>query len=291
MVDAIKNHASLKGYYIADEPSYDLMDKLALAVQAVRERDPSRPALPILIGVDRVGPLFDASQPNVMVIDVYPVGYDNPPCDFTMTGFGYYYFDFVSYIRQAVQTKPTNTPLWIILQAHQFGKGGAYSLRQPTKEEIRAQHWMAIGEGVHGIFWFIYGSQQGWIGLKDNPVLFNEVSSLAERTNPLRNILLGLHKTTDLFTVSGHPNSYISTLTNQDGTKYYAVADNRSDCSQSQNLSIGSSSLGGRLKDLETGQVYSLGSVISFPPGDGKIFELVGADYQPHTNFLPFVER
>ena len=47
------------------------------------------------------------------------------------------------------------------------------------------------------------------------------------------------------------------------------------DCLQAQALTIQSSRLVGRLKDLETAAIYQLGEPISFPPGDGKLFELI----------------
>ncbi|MCL4368646.1 MAG: carbohydrate binding domain-containing protein [Actinobacteria bacterium] len=277
LVDLVNGHASVKGYNVADEPTNDQQDKVALAVQAFRERDPGGAIAPILIGINRAEPIFDAAKPSPMLIDVYPVGYANPACDFTMTGFGYTDQDFSSYVRTITRNKPADTPLWIILQIHNFGTDPLYSLRQPTVPEVRAQNWMAIGEGATGIFWFIYSSEQGWTGLKDNPTLFQEVSSLASRVAPLRSTLLGLHRTGDQFTVSGGPNPYVSTLTNKDGTKTYAVVVNKGSCGSDQSLSVSSVGLQGQLRDLETNRVYALGAPITFRPGDGKIFELVGA--------------
>jgi hypothetical protein len=270
IVGRLGAHASFKGYIVRDEPGLDSLDKVALMTQAFRDLDPSRPATPILIGTDRVEPIFRAAQPQVLLIDVYPVGKSNPPCDFTMSGFGYSDLDFVSYTRLVVGRPPTQAPLWMILQTHQF----IDSLRQPTAAEVRAQHWMAIGEGAKGIFWFIYASQQGWVGLADNPPLFAEVARLAGRVAPLRETLLGLHKTDDVFQSGGAGQPYLSTLASADGTRRYAVAVNR-DCKRSQKLAIAAPGLTGRLKDLETSRMYGLGAPITFTPGDGKIFELV----------------
>ena len=68
---------------------------------------------------------------------------------------------------------------------------------------------------------------------------------------------------------------YISTLTDASGTKSYVVAVNN-DCQKAQNLTIESTLVGGRLRDLESGRIYELGQPINFPPGDGKIFASVG---------------
>jgi len=271
IVNRWKSHPSLKGYLTHDEPGIQELEKVRLITEAFQILDPSRPAMPILIGVGRVGPIFNASRANVLLIDVYPVGARNKLCDLTMTGFGYPTLDFVDYVRAVSAGKPASVPLWIILQTHSF----LDQLREPIATEVREQHWLAIGEGAKGIFWFIYGSQQGWIGLRDNPALYTEVTSLTQRTLPLRDTLLGLQKTWDLFTISGTGsyNPYISTLKSMDN-KHFVVAVNR-DCQNAQDLTLHSPSLQGQLKDLETAMIYDLGSSITFLPGDGKIFELV----------------
>jgi len=165
LIDQLMPHPSLLGYYIADEPTLDLTHKAQLAVQAFRERDPSRPAFPVLIGLGRASSIFDLARPDVMVLDVYPVAVTNPPCDFTMTGFGYRNLDFVTYLREITRSRPATTPLWVILQTHGLP---AVGLREPSVEEVRKQFWLAVGEGAQGVFWFIYSSQQGWTGLEDN---------------------------------------------------------------------------------------------------------------------------
>ncbi len=281
LVTAVAGHSSLKGTYLVDEPGLNLATKVALGAQAFRQLDPGRPLFPVLIGVNVVGPLFQASNADAMVIDVYPFGSTNAIGDFTMTGFGYSNLDMVQYIRTVTSTRPATKPLWIILQTHSFGTPGQpYTLRTPTPSEVRAEHWLALGEGAHGIFWFIYSSEQGWTGLKDNPTLFNVVSSLAQRVSPLRPALASTYKTADGFTATYAPSPgvptpsatpYASTLT--DGTNTYVVVVNM-DCVNGQNLSI-SSTLSGSLQSLESGQVYALNTPIYFQPGDGTIFKLI----------------
>jgi hypothetical protein len=279
-----KTHPSLKGYIVKDEPGLHEINKVQLMNQAFRELDPARPAMPILIGVDRVGPIFEKAQPNVMLIDVYPFGAQNPPCDLTMTGFGYQNYDFVSYIRTVTQNKPPSTPLWMILQTHNF----LNQLREPSRTEVREQHWLAIGEGVKGIFWFIYSSQQGWTGLVDNPPLYDEVSSLVKRTDALRSVLAGLQKVEDQFSVTGNrrQSHYISTLRSSDNRTYIVVVNK--DCQNAQKLIIKPLIPGSQLKDLETSTLYRLGSPILFPPGDGKIFELV-TNYSEKYFYIPII--
>lgn len=275
LVDRVKAHPSVKGYNTADEPHLEMLDKVRLANQAFEERDPSWATAPLLIGINRGDRIFDAAQPDMLLADVYPVGADNPPCSFMMTGFGYPTFTFADYVRRLSATRPAGTPLWLVLQTQNFGDGGAYSLRQPSVPEVRAQHWMAIGEGATGIFWYAYSSQQGWTGLRDNPTLFNEIGAQARRTAPLRSLLLGLHRIDDQFITSGAPGSYISTLASADGAKKYAVVVNAGSCAGPSDVTVLAPMLSGRLKDVETGQLFDLGTPISMLPGDGKLFELV----------------
>ena len=54
--------------------------------------------MPILIGIDRVKPLFEAAKPRVLLIDVSPIGFKNPVGDLSMTGYGYPFLDFVPYV-------------------------------------------------------------------------------------------------------------------------------------------------------------------------------------------------
>jgi len=281
VVQHFSSHPSFKGYIVKDEPRKAAKEKVALMTQALQELDPSRPAMPILIGTDRVEPIFQAAQPDILLIDVYPAGYDNPIGDFTLTGFGYQNIDFVGYIRQVTRSRPATTPLWIILQTHKFGDGGPFSLREPTPAEVRAQNWLAIGEGATGIFWFIYSSQQGWKGLVDNPPLYQEVTSLAQRVSPLRETLLHLQKVEDQFEVEGDANRYISTLATTDKQKWYVIVVN-TDCTQSQTLAMYPSDLIGQqfnksvqLRDMETSEVYSIGEPVLFAPGDGKMLEVI----------------
>jgi hypothetical protein len=197
-----------------------------------------------------------------------------------MRGFGYQNFSMSYYIRELTKSKPADQPLYVILQSHKFGAPtDSYQLRAPSVAEMRGEYWVAIGEGAHGIFWFIYSSQQGWTGLKDSTTLMNEASALALRTNPLKATLLNTKRNaTELFFANN--GGYASTLTSKDGTKKYAVVANIGNCSGTQNLTI-TSSQSGQLKDLETNQIYNIGDSIAFQPGDGKIFEFIGTIATP----------
>lgn len=280
-VAAFSGHPSFRGYLVRDEPFPDDTEKVVLMTQALRELDPEHIVTSTLIGLNRVDPIFQAAGFDVMQIDVYPTAPANLPCDFTLNGFAYPQHDFVSYIRAVTKSRPAAAPLWLVLQTHSFD-AGVHSLRTPLPTEVRMQQWLALGEGADGIFWFVYSTQQSWIGLADNEALYAEVTALAARLRPLRALFLGTSKVADRFTVSGGPQAYVSTLASADGRRTYVVAVNGA-CQSSQRLALSSTTLRGALRDLESGRVYQQGEPIEFRPGDGRIFELLG------QSWLPFV--
>ncbi|QNK55965.1 S-layer homology domain-containing protein [Paenibacillus sp. PAMC21692] len=276
IINKLKDHPSIKSINLSDEPFLEALNNHVVATDYFHENAPGLKISTPLVGLDRVGPIFSAAGLDTLLIDVYPAAKHNPVGDFTLNAFGYSSWDFVSYVRKVVEEKPEDTPLWMILQTHKFDSG-RFSTRTPVVGELRMQNWMAIGEGATGIFWFIYGTQQSWLGLEDSPAHYDEVSSLANRVRPLKETLLNAKKDEDRFTVAGTGNTqpYVSTLVKRDGSKSYVVAVN-TDAEQQQELTLSSAYYTGSLKDLETGAIYEIGtSAISFLPGDGKLFEVI----------------
>jgi hypothetical protein len=248
--------------------------KLALAAQAFREADPAHASTVVVpMGQEQV---YSALQPGMFLTYYYPAKAIRQPCDWGFTSPTLNLFSQT--VRSVTRDRDPQVPLWLLLQAH--GKTAGYDpnantndLRVPTREEIRLQQWMALGEGARGTFWFIYSTQGWWTGLEDNPSLYDEVGAVTQRVAPLRSVLGNLRKTDDLFSVSGSGNRYVSTLADANG-KLYVIAANGS-CSATQSLAVTSSSISAQVRDLETGQVYDLNAPISFPAGDGKLFEVV----------------
>lgn len=285
-IERLARHPSVKGYSIADEPTLDAREKLAILTDVLHTLDPERPAMPILIGIDRVQPLFEAARPRVLLIDVYPVGFKNAVGDLSMSGYGYWNLDFVSYVRMVSQHRPAGTPLWMILQTHRFKD----ELRQPVPAEVRLQNWLAIGEGATGLFWFVYSSQQGWTGLGDSPALMDEVTSLTAKVRPIRDLLVRSAKVPDAFQVRGEGHPYVSTLERDDGTRYAVVANR--DALRPQEIAVTLPEGDGLLRDLTSGgcRVYELGEPIPFQPGDGMVLELIARDAagsEPYRSGVP----
>ncbi|GBG06492.1 hypothetical protein PAT3040_01019 [Paenibacillus agaridevorans] len=280
IVDRVADRPSVKGINLSDEPTIDLVQNHDLLSQAFREQDSGLIITTPLIGFDRVGPMFASTTQDVMLIDIYSLAKANRIGNFNMNNYGYPAWNFLSYLREVTKNKPEETPLWIILQA--FGTGGErssrFDIRSPIAEEVRVQNWLAIGEGAKGIFWFLYTSIPGssLIGMDADPEVREEVVDLVERVKPLRPLLLDAKKDKERFTVqaTGGAVPYISTLVSENGEHTYAVAVNM-DAEASQQLTIDSTYFTGQLRNLETDQLYPLGSAITFAAGDGQIYEVV----------------
>ncbi|MFC5403392.1 S-layer homology domain-containing protein [Cohnella soli] len=275
----LEGHSSVRSVILSDEPRMDTMAKHVLMTDAIHAEMPDMKVLSPVIGIGTVSEMYSAINLDAFMIDVYPYSVKNAFGDITMNGYGYTEWDFISYIRKVTETKQADQPLWVILQAHTFDSGGRFSLRSPLRSELRMQNWMSIGEGATGIFWFLYETPPNGnvTGFQDHPELYDEASQLANRVKPLRDKLLAAKKDKDRFTASasGNVKPYTSTLVSKDGTKTYVVAVNM-DAEHPQSLTVQSTQYEGTLKDLETGQEYTLGSsAIPFVAGDGKLFELI----------------
>ena len=74
MVDKLKVHPSIRGYNLLDDATPDRNELMRLAVQVFRERDPQRPASPMMVPNDLGRQVFDYVQPGAFLTYNYPVG-------------------------------------------------------------------------------------------------------------------------------------------------------------------------------------------------------------------------
>lgn len=256
MVDQLRVHPSIRGYNLIDDATPDRNELMRLAVQVFREQDPAHPASPMMVEGDFGQQVFDYTGPGAFLTYDYPADETTTACSWPD--------HWIGELRYTTRTKPASVPLWLVLQTHKtiFGSVGS-RLREPTVEEVRLQNWIAVGEGARGIWWFIYSSQQGWTGLHDNPPLYAEVGANAARTTALPRL------TKQADAVSAGTN-YASTMTDANGTRYVVAAN--TSCS-ARNVTL-TSTLSGRLADVESGQTYDFGQSIPFRGGDGRIFRV-----------------
>lgn len=272
VVGRVQGEKSLLGYVLYDEPGAELKSRVCKITEAFREADPGRAVTGVFIGTDEGRQsLVRECRPNVVLIDVYPFTQESKPGDFTMRGF-FSDLDFVDYVR-SYSRYLEGRPLWVLLQTHGTDWEG-YKLREPSRAELRAMNWMALGEGADGIFYFHWSSFQTWRGLGDNPELLDEAGDFSERIQPVKGLLVGLERVSDeFFPHSKDPRHYVSTLRRGNGAEEYVVVVNR-DVQRSQDIAV-TSAKPARLRDLLSGQVFALGEAMRLGPGDGRIFRVV----------------
>ncbi|ARN56685.1 Chitinase A1 precursor [Sedimentisphaera salicampi] len=285
-VNPVKNKSSLLGYELLDEPSYEPeMGYRLRAIQQVLHRlDPDHPSVPVLIGRDsRISGYTSDMKPHQLLLDVYPFNQGTQPGDLRDI-WGYQGIDMLEYMDWAMDfVEPRGVKTWIIHQSHNF----LDSLREPTPEEIRLQVWLGLSRAISGSFFFIYETQQDWTGIEDNPPIKSAVSDVYGRLKQpeVYNVLPELSKDDFAISISGGGNPYGysngEAAALQAENKKYIIAVNH-DCTSSSEITINSADYpSAKLKDLESSVEYNMGEVISFPAGDGKIFEIITQDQTP----------
>ena len=232
--------------------------------------DPNRPASGTMTDTKAIGM---QTGPLVLTYE-YPCGQKAdgslaPEGDFKRAT--YQGRDFYEMVRAKVGAARPGTTVWMALQAHGARSGFIPTvptgLREPTAREMRMQFWQAIGEGVKGVFWFIWGTQQFWRGLGDpaRADCLSVATELSGRlTSDIKTALLGCERAPDLFKAS---NAYVSTLRSADGS-YYVVVCNTT----LSTASIAVTGLAGTLVNLESGQTTAVGGAVSLPALDGSLW-------------------
>jgi len=275
-IERLKRHPSLIGINLADDARPEWNQRIRMGVEVARQVAPNIPTVPVLIRGHLGQEVYDASRPDAALLYYYPARNGTQECDF----YGYTDVDWADTIRLTMQDLEPGTPLWLILQAHSTTEGpndpdGA-RLRVPTIPELRLQNWLAIGEGAEGIFWFLYSTVIGqpWVGIKDSPEMYAEITDLARRVNVMRPVLENSDKSADRFHIASNHKAYTATFYNPITEKYYALFVNQT-CT-AQTVTVDSWYFNGQLRDVESGQTINLGSGLTLRGGDGRLFELVG---------------
>lgn len=302
IVDNYEDHPSLLGYHLQDDVVAADANALAITkmAAAIQRADPyGRPAFFVHV-FPNAGNLWDDYDCKVAFTYRYPCGKYSDNTDTAEGDFmshrlsdspqvsGSSHPDWVDALRWWMGYVPTGARAWWCLQTHNTNSGTNLSLREPTDRELRKQFWIAIGEGVKGIFWF-RGDNITADSTSKGVFDVNRKSSLAvirelsDRLSPqIRQRLLKCNRVADLFTTSGgsvtfpkgtnYPSAYKSTLLHEDGTRYVVICNHST---STQNITINSGTLVGRLRNMETNTYIRVGGTWSLPPLDGTIFEFV----------------
>ncbi len=290
---------ALIGYNLRDDTTHvgSISTMVRTMTRAFQRRDTFGRAVTAVLGTESAIAEV-AVDTDVALFSLYPCGEyangdDTAEGDFhrstysTVPDLGGGGGDWVDKIRSFVDDAPEGLRFWLALQNHQTTGGTVGTLlRYPTAREMRAQVWIAVGEGATGLYWFTWNdkSDNEWEGLQNEnrADLRTVASELSHRLTPaIRARLLTARRVTDAFTATGggstgypvnYPNAYVSTLYDADAGVSYCVVCNHS--TSTANVTINSGSLAGYLVNLETGDRLNLGGTVSLPALDGTIYRL-----------------
>ncbi|WP_104900669.1 beta-galactosidase [Nostoc sp. 'Peltigera membranacea cyanobiont' N6] len=151
-----KNHPSVYGWYLYDEPeikkptplSPDLLKKV---YQAIKQEDKSKPVALVFGDIKKIESYVDAM--DILMWDRYPCEEGVPE------------FAWVSSYRKALYkvislADVKNKKFWNVLQAYSKKQS---KKRLPTKGEIRYMFYLSVLTGADGlIFWTHYLSSHSW---------------------------------------------------------------------------------------------------------------------------------
>jgi hypothetical protein len=140
VVNTLKNHPALEGWYLADEPSEYSTDPAVLATAAatIRSLDPNHP----VIGLDNRPANFDEYAPafDVFLPNPYPFMYD-PVKEISLV---------TQWIDASRSVLAEGESLMVCLQT--FGE--KFGTRYPTVDEIWNMAYQSVVAGVKGISWW-----------------------------------------------------------------------------------------------------------------------------------------
>lgn len=311
IVPNYRDHTHLLGYNLEDDVSINAaityQDAVVLMAQAFQDADTyGRPAFFVHLFPDEHN-YWEDYDCKVAVSYMYPCGYrqDNSALDTEEGNFmsarippavtasvNSSHKDWVDWLRYWMSYVPEGVHFWLILQTHDTTGTGTSGLRTPTDREFRKQFWIAVGEGVKGIFWFPGDNSSDIItkGLFDTTraSTMQVASELAHRLTPeIRKILLKCNRVTDQFACVGggatfaagrsYDSAYYSTLQHENGDLYVVVCNNNANVPSYNPSTITITSLTkiGRLVNLETGTEIRVNGSWSLPALDGTIFKYV----------------
>lgn len=207
VIDRVKNHPALAGYYLFDEPKAAEIPELAKVVEFVRARDPKHYcfinmlpvygvpgyAVPIEPGVDPsktymkfLKSYIETVKPDVLSYDFYAFHKNKNGEPEDIPG----YFANLSLIREAARS--AQIPFINIIQACAFDE----TFRVPTANELRWQVYTTLAYGGRGISYFLYWGPTKYGGIyqdgKPSKALLEPIVELNKELKTLSPILMSL---------------------------------------------------------------------------------------------------
>lgn len=134
------------GYVLGDEPWPQHRDNLRLMARAIAAVDPLRPTMACLNGTGQdAAATFVAAELPVLIHDNYPIATGRPTNPFPQ------FLTDMADIYKAAQR--AGAPAWLTPQT--FGSPGE-DIPCPTSAEFEAMIYLALGQGIQGIYHFIH---------------------------------------------------------------------------------------------------------------------------------------
>ena len=143
IVNGLKTHPALLGYYINDELPLSLLAKIKERKKLINELDPFHPTWTVLANVVTI-PFF-SSATDVMGIDPYPVGKSSKP-------------DITQLLDEVKTVVACNKPHWPVIQcfSHRGYTKKFPDARIPSSEEITSMALLYAIYGAKGFFFYSY---------------------------------------------------------------------------------------------------------------------------------------
>ncbi len=212
---------SLIGYYVIDEPAERYRENLFMVNTIMNEISPGEPGYSAIENQPELLEAFEQVRPAVLLHYFYPLPIRERarPEDFDQ---------FIQNIDEVTAlAELRDVPMWMILMGYAPTRLNGL----PTPAELRCQAYLAIAHGVNGIFYFMYQSSNGVIGLIDfegNPTdRYEALGELMGEIAALEPLLVQRRGITNIASCSNYACD-VQTFIDSVGT-YYIIAVNK-DC-------------------------------------------------------------
>ena len=160
VVNAIKDHPAILGWYMADEPEgrAHSVEWYKSAYALLREIDPYHPCIMLNYGLRGIRTYYEGC--DVLMPDCYPVfrvdGTTRKPL-----------WALTEWTEAARALRPT----WLVPQVFDWDGTGTITSpgRSPTFDEVRNQIWQVLAAGARGVLMFSYRGSRTSDGLRIGP--------------------------------------------------------------------------------------------------------------------------
>jgi Glycosyl hydrolases family 2, TIM barrel domain len=155
-IQIYKNHPSVYGWYLYDEPKRKKPPPLSLNLlkkvyEAIKEEDKSKPIALVFADINKIEPYSDAM--DILMWDTYPCEVDVEEFEWVSS-----YKNSLDKVFSLAEIK--NKRFWNVIQA--YGEG-QLKKRLPTKNEFRYMFYLSIFSGADSLlFWMHSWSSHSW---------------------------------------------------------------------------------------------------------------------------------